>query len=148
MRWLLSGANALPSPARNNTYVREGGSELHLVDVVAQELGEQFGVKGLLVVDGHVGLLLQDVVESRRPLAAAQARGVRAVVHHECNAARVHVRVQRVHSLQDRITGASLPVESQYRTVVKLLQACGICTSSTLAPCPPSLLRQPNSQIA
>ena len=45
-------------------------------------------------------LLLEDVIEAGRPLAAAEACRVRAVVHHEGDAARVHVRVERVNGLQ------------------------------------------------
>ena len=44
-------------------------------------------------------LLPQIVVETRGPLAAAQARGVAAVVHHERHAPRMHVRIERVHRL-------------------------------------------------
>lgn len=37
--------------------MKETGSA-DLVDVVTQELGEDLRVEGLVVVDGHVGLLL------------------------------------------------------------------------------------------
>ena len=59
-------------------------------------------------VEGHAGqtiviahLLFEDVIEAGRPLAAAETGGVRAVVHHECHAPSVHVRVQTVHRLDD-----------------------------------------------
>mmetsp|Transcript_5044 Transcript_5044/g.11504 ORF Transcript_5044/g.11504 Transcript_5044/m.11504 type:complete len:533 (+) Transcript_5044:296-1894(+) len=54
-------------------------------------------------VDRRHRLLLDDVVEARRPLARSEARRVRAVVHHECDTLRVHVGVQAVHSLDDRL---------------------------------------------
>ena len=66
---------------------------------VAQELVEDFLVDGEVLVDGHIGLLVQHVVKAGRPLAAAQAGCVGAVVHHEGHAPCVHVGVERVHSL-------------------------------------------------
>lgn len=58
-------------------------------------------VRGDASVDGGEGLLGEDVVEAGRPLAGAEAGGVRAVVHHEGDAAGVHVRVERVDGLDD-----------------------------------------------
>mmetsp|Transcript_25254 Transcript_25254/g.63640 ORF Transcript_25254/g.63640 Transcript_25254/m.63640 type:complete len:256 (+) Transcript_25254:75-842(+) len=72
-----------------------------VVHGVGQERGKQLLVLRHAGVDGRVRLLLQHVVEARRPLARAQAGGVRAVVHHEGDAARVHVGVQAVHRLDD-----------------------------------------------
>lgn len=68
---------------------------------VALELGDDLRVRLHTVVNGHIGLLVEDVVEPRGPLAGAQAGGVGAVVHHEGHAAGVHVGVQRVNGLDD-----------------------------------------------
>lgn len=46
-------------------------------------------------------LLLKDIVEAGRPLAAAEAGGVAAVVYHERHPPRMHVGVQAVHRLDD-----------------------------------------------
>lgn len=86
----------------SQTPASRGGGARHLVDVVVEELLEDFWVEGLLVVDGHVGLLVQNVVKAGCPLAAAQARRVATVVHHEGHPPSVHVRIQRVHSLRTR----------------------------------------------
>ena len=59
--------------------------------------------KILAAVDRCERLLRQVVVESGRPLPRPHARGVRAVVHHERDAAGVHVRVEAVHRLDDRL---------------------------------------------
>eukprot|EP00962_Isochrysis_galbana_P023636 scaffold7147_cov130-Isochrysis_galbana.AAC.9 len=74
-----------------------------VVDRVVQELVEEVVVELGAGVDGGVGLLGQDVVEARGPLARAEAGGDGAVVHHVRDAARVHVRVERVDRLDDRL---------------------------------------------
>jgi len=57
----------------------------------------------IFIVSYRVGLLGQNVVEARGPLARAEARGDGAVVDHVGHAARVHVRVERVDRLDDRL---------------------------------------------
>mmetsp|Transcript_34561 Transcript_34561/g.87392 ORF Transcript_34561/g.87392 Transcript_34561/m.87392 type:complete len:346 (+) Transcript_34561:220-1257(+) len=101
----LAGANADGGGLAADGDV-DGGAHLgalgqRLVHGVLQELGDDLGLDALLGVNGGEGLLLQDVVEAGSPLAGAQAGGVRAVVHHEGDAARVHVGVQGVHGLND-----------------------------------------------
>lgn len=71
------------------------------MDGVLQESAEGLLVDRRVSVDGGVRLLLQDVVKARRPLAAAKAGCVGAVVHHEGHAASVHVGVQAVHCFDD-----------------------------------------------
>lgn len=78
-----------------------GGRRARLVHGVLQELRERLRVQVLVLVVRDVRLLVQDVVEAGRPLARAQARGVAAVVDHERDAARVHVRVERVDGLRE-----------------------------------------------
>mmetsp|Transcript_79567 Transcript_79567/g.192796 ORF Transcript_79567/g.192796 Transcript_79567/m.192796 type:complete len:601 (-) Transcript_79567:30-1832(-) len=68
---------------------------------VVEELALNLLVDGGALVDGDIRLLLEVVVEARRPLARAEARGVGAVVHHERDAAGVHVGVEGVDSLDD-----------------------------------------------
>lgn len=54
-----------------------------VVHGVLHELCHEFLVNGCAVIDRGVSQLLEDVIEARRPLARPQARGDRAVVHHE-----------------------------------------------------------------
>ena len=78
-----------------------------------EELVEQRLVELVAVVDGGVRLLGEHVVEAGRPLAAAEAGGDRAVVDHVRDAARVHVRVERVDALDHRLVdhlGEDVPV--------------------------------------
>eukprot|EP00967_Tisochrysis_lutea_P020466 scaffold23240_cov27-Tisochrysis_lutea.AAC.4 len=63
------------------------------MDRVVEELVEKGLVKLGPSVDGSVGLLSKDVVEAGCPLARAEAG----------DAARVHVRVERVDRLDDRL---------------------------------------------
>ena len=56
-------------------------------------------------VEGRERLLHDGVVEARRPLAGAEAGRGRAVVDHVGDAAGVHVGVQRVDRLDDRLVG-------------------------------------------
>ncbi len=82
-------------------------------------------VQVLAAVDRCERLLRQVVVEAGRPLAGAHARGVRAVVHHERDAAGVHVRVQAVHRLDDRLVAdlrIRVPLQSASGLGFKRLQ--------------------------
>mmetsp|Transcript_21569 Transcript_21569/g.43585 ORF Transcript_21569/g.43585 Transcript_21569/m.43585 type:complete len:552 (+) Transcript_21569:94-1749(+) len=72
-----------------------------IVDGVDLEGLDEVGVDLLAVVDGGVGELLEDVVESRRPLPGAGLGGEGAVVHHECDAPVVHVGAEGVDGLDD-----------------------------------------------
>lgn len=72
-----------------------------LVNWVMQKFVDRVLIQSLVVVDGHIRLLFQDVVKSGSPFSAAQSRCVGAVVHHEGNPSGMHVRVQTVCSLND-----------------------------------------------
>ena len=69
---------------------------------VRHEPIEQRVVERSAGVDRGVGELAQQVVEARRPFAAAQARGGRTVVDHVADPARVHVGVQAIDRLDHR----------------------------------------------
>ena len=70
---------------------------------IVQELIYTVLIKLLMIVNGHIRLLLQDVVKPRGPLSAAQASCVRTVVHHECHTSGVHVWVQTISSFNDTL---------------------------------------------
>lgn len=75
----------------------------HIVDGVLEESIEELLIDRRSSVDGGIRLLIEDVVKSGRPLAAAEASGIRAVVNHEGDATGVHVGVQAVDCLDDRL---------------------------------------------
>lgn len=84
---------------------------------VVQKLGLNLGVDASLGVVRGVGLLVEDVIVSRRPLARAETSGEGAVVNHEGDASRVHVRVERVDGFDDGLVahfrvGVTLLAES------------------------------------
>lgn len=76
---------------------------MYLMYRVIQELVDRVLVKLLMVVNGNICLLFQDVVESWCPFPATKAGCVGAVVHHEGNTPSMHVGVQAVCCLDDAL---------------------------------------------
>mmetsp|Transcript_31421 Transcript_31421/g.60588 ORF Transcript_31421/g.60588 Transcript_31421/m.60588 type:complete len:506 (+) Transcript_31421:387-1904(+) len=84
---------------------------------VVQEGVLHLGVYRVVVVNGCVRALHQVVVKAGSPLARPQASCVGAIVHHEGHPTRVHIRVQRVHSLDDGLVahlGVGVALLAQY----------------------------------
>mmetsp|Transcript_21519 Transcript_21519/g.85568 ORF Transcript_21519/g.85568 Transcript_21519/m.85568 type:complete len:782 (-) Transcript_21519:50-2395(-) len=107
-RWFSSGDDLLLDGGGCLAGDVDGRAELGadgdgVVDGVVEEVVDERVVERDARVDGREGLLLEEVVEARRPLARAQARRARAVVDHEGDALVVHVRAERVDGLDDRL---------------------------------------------
>ena len=76
---------------------------MYLVYRVIQELVDRVFVELLMVVNGNICLLFQDVVKSWCPFPATKAGCVGAVVNHEGNTPSMHIGVQAVCCLDDAL---------------------------------------------